>query len=149
MLLGIANGGLIDWNNLQIIETIDEEGRLHVISEEQMFDILGFKVQEERAQKEKEARTKHNASRVVPPIDVDGAAIHIHDHIQDERVVVYDKDNPELKLEARFPSMDEFRLAVRRYAIKAEFELFVFKTNRERCDAYCRADKNCTWHVHA
>jgi hypothetical protein len=46
-----------------------------------MFDILGFKVQEERAQKEKEARTKHNASRVVPPMDVDGAVIHVHDRI--------------------------------------------------------------------
>jgi hypothetical protein len=58
-------------------------------------------------------------------------------------------DNPELKLEARFPSMDEFRLVVRTYAIKVEFELFVFKTDRERCDAYCKANKNCTWHVHA
>jgi hypothetical protein len=63
-------------------------------------------------------------------VDVDGAAIHVHDRIQDERVVVYDKDNPELKLEARFPSMDEFRLAVRTYAIKAKFELFMFKTDR-------------------
>jgi hypothetical protein len=45
--------------------------------------------------------------------------------------------------------MDEFRLAVRTYAIKAEFELFVFKTDREMCDAYCRADQNYTWHVHA
>jgi hypothetical protein len=51
---------------------------------------------------------------------------------------VYDKDNPELKLEAKFPSMDEFRLAVQTYAIKAEFELFVFNTDRERYDAYCR-----------
>jgi hypothetical protein len=67
-----------------------------------------------------------------------GAAIHVDDRIQDERVVVYDKDNPELKLEARFPSMDEFRLAVQTYAIKAEFELFVFNTDRERYDAYCR-----------
>jgi hypothetical protein len=41
MLVGIVNNGLIDWDNLQIIEIIDEEGRLQVISEEQMFDILG------------------------------------------------------------------------------------------------------------
>jgi hypothetical protein len=41
-----------------------------------------------------------------------GAAIHVDDRIQDKRAVVYDKDNPEVKLEARFPSMDEFRLAV-------------------------------------
>jgi hypothetical protein len=44
---------------------------------------------------------------------------------------MYDKDNPELKLEARLPSMDEFRLAVQTYVIKAEFELFVFNTDRE------------------
>jgi hypothetical protein len=28
MLVGIANSGPLDWDNLQIIETNDEEGRL-------------------------------------------------------------------------------------------------------------------------
>jgi hypothetical protein len=104
----------VDWDNLQIVQRIDEERRLQVISEEQLFAILGFKIQEERAQKEREAGSKRSASRVVPPIDVgvDDAAIHVDDHIQDERVVVYDKDNSELKLDATFPSMDEFRLVV-------------------------------------
>jgi hypothetical protein len=51
MVVGIANNGPVDWDNLQIVERIDEEGRLQVVSEEQMFDILGFKDQEERAQK--------------------------------------------------------------------------------------------------
>jgi hypothetical protein len=116
-----------------------------------MFDILEFKIQEERTQKERAVRSKHIASRVVPPIDVgvDGATIHVDDRIQDERDVVYDKDNPELKLEASFPSVDEFRLVVRTYAIKAEFELFVLKSDRENYDVYCRADKKCTCHVHA
>jgi hypothetical protein len=44
MLVGIANNVMVDWDNLQIVERIDEEGRLQVIIEEQMFDILGFKV---------------------------------------------------------------------------------------------------------
>jgi hypothetical protein len=44
MLVGIVNNGMVDWDNLQIVERIDEEGRLQVIIEEQMFDILGFKV---------------------------------------------------------------------------------------------------------
>jgi hypothetical protein len=47
-----------------------------------MFDILGFKVHEERAQKEKEVGTKHSASRVVPlDVSVDGATIHVDDRI--------------------------------------------------------------------
>jgi hypothetical protein len=151
MLVRIANNGPVDWDNIQIIETIDEEGRLQVISEEQIFAILGFKVEEERAKKEREVATKCSASRVVPPMDVgvDGAALLVDDHIPDERVIVYDKKNPKLKLDARFPFMDEFRLAFRTYAIKAEFELYVFKTDKEMYNAYCTADKNCTWHVHA
>jgi hypothetical protein len=69
---------------------------LQIINEEQLFAILGFKIQEKRAQKEREAGSKHSASRVIPPIDVDDAAIHVDDHIHDKRVVVYD-------------NMDEFR----------------------------------------
>jgi hypothetical protein len=45
--------------------------------------------------------------------------------------------------------MEEFRLAVWTYAIEAKFELHVFKTNKDRYDAYCKADKDFTWHVPA
>jgi hypothetical protein len=142
--------GRIDWDTIQIVETIDEEGRLEVASEDQLFAILGLKA-EERTKKDREAPTKCSSRIVVPPIGVDvgDAVIPVDDRIADERLIVYDKDNLELKLEARFPSMDEFRLVVRTYAIKAEFELHVFKIDNDRYDAYCKADKDCTWHVHA
>jgi hypothetical protein len=55
MLVGIANNGPVDWDNLQIVERIDE-GRLHVISEEEIIDILGFKVQEERAKRKEKPK---------------------------------------------------------------------------------------------
>jgi hypothetical protein len=60
-----------------------------------------------------------------PPIgvDVDDAVIPINDRIVDERLIVYDKDNPELKLEVMFPSMEELRFSIGTYAIKAKFEL--------------------------
>jgi hypothetical protein len=143
--------GRIDWDTIQIVETVDEESRLEVASADQLFAILGLKAEEERVKKDREATTKRSAQGVIPPIGVDvgDATVLIDDHIADERLIVYDKDNPELKLEAMFPSMDEFRLAVRTYVIKAEFELHVFKTDKDRYDAYCKADKHCTWHVHA
>jgi hypothetical protein len=92
----------VDWDNLQIVQRIDEEGRLQIISEEQLFAILGFKIQEKRAQKKREAGSKRSASRVVPPIDVgvDDAAIHIDDHIHDERIVVYDNNMDEFRLDS-------------------------------------------------
>jgi hypothetical protein len=55
MLVGIANNGPADWDNLQIVERIDE-GRLQVISEEEIIDILGFKVQEERAKRKEKPK---------------------------------------------------------------------------------------------
>jgi hypothetical protein len=70
--------------------------------------------------------------------------ITLDDHIPDERVIVYEKNIPELKLEAKLPSMDEFRLTIRTYGIEADFELHVFKTDKDRYDAYCKADKSCT-----
>jgi hypothetical protein len=78
-----------------------------------------LKAEEERAtKKDREAATNRSARRVVPPIGVDvgDAVVPIYDHIADEKLIMYDKDNPELKLEARFPSMDEFRLTVMTYA---------------------------------
>jgi hypothetical protein len=132
--------GIIDWDTIQIVEIIDEEGRLEVASEDQLFSILRLKVEEERAKNDREDATRHSAPRVVPPIgiDVGDAVILVDDHIAYERLIVYDKDNPVLKLEARFSYMEEFRLAVRTYAIKAEFELRVFKTSKYRYDAYCQ-----------
>jgi hypothetical protein len=111
--------GRIDWDTIQIVETIDEEVRLEIDNDDQLFAILGLKAEEERAtKKDREAATNRSAGRVVPPIGVDvgDAVVPIHDHIADEKLIMYDKDNPELKLEARFPSMDEFRLTVRTYA---------------------------------
>jgi hypothetical protein len=55
MLVGIANNDPVDWDNLQIVERIDE-GRLQVISEEEIIDILGFKVQEERAKRKEKPK---------------------------------------------------------------------------------------------
>jgi hypothetical protein len=97
-----------------------------------LFAILGLKVEEERAKNDREAATKCGTWRVLPPIgvDVDDAVIPINDRIVDERLIMYDKDNPELKLEARFPSMEELRFSIGTYAIKAKFELRL--QNRQR-----------------
>ena len=37
----------IDWNTLQIVERQDEEGRLEVIDEDQLYNLLGLTVDEE------------------------------------------------------------------------------------------------------
>jgi hypothetical protein len=34
---------VVDWNSLQIVETHDEEGRIELMSENQMYEILGLR----------------------------------------------------------------------------------------------------------
>jgi hypothetical protein len=53
MLVGIANNVPVDWDNIQIVETNWRGRKMLVISEEQIFVVLGFKVEEERAKKRK------------------------------------------------------------------------------------------------
>jgi hypothetical protein len=50
--------GVVDWDNLQIIETIDDEGRLQVTNEEQLYIVLGFKGEDERANKARKVAAK-------------------------------------------------------------------------------------------
>ncbi|KAL5664138.1 hypothetical protein ACJX0J_024246, partial [Zea mays] len=91
----------VDWDALQIIETNDDEGRLQVASEEQLYD--------ERAQKDRQDNIQHSHSSV-PNInsDVDGATIYVDDHIPNERLILYNKDKPEMKVGALIPSMIDF-----------------------------------------
>jgi hypothetical protein len=46
--------------------------------------------------------------------------------------ILHDVDHPDLKLGTLYPSMKEFRLAVRQYTINEEFELGITKSDRNR-----------------
>lgn len=87
-----------------------------------------MRAEDERAQKDRQDNIQHSHSSV-PNInsDVDGATIYVDDHIPNERLILYNKDKPEMKVGALIPSMIEFRLAVRQYVINMEFELIVGK----------------------
>jgi hypothetical protein len=141
--------GVVDWDNLQIIETIDDEGRLQVTSDDQLYAVLGLKGEDERAVKARKVAIK-DSSRQVPYVDVNfnSTTILEDDDIPDERSIVYDPDNLEFKLGVLFPSMADFRLAVRQYVINEEFELHVGETDKNRYDGYCKGANDCTWHVH-
>jgi hypothetical protein len=45
--------GRIDWDTIQIVETIDGEVRLEIDNDDQLFAILGLKAEEERATKKR------------------------------------------------------------------------------------------------
>jgi hypothetical protein len=60
----------------------------------------------------------------------------------------YDRDNSEVKAGSTFVDKKAFKLVVKQYTIKREFQTFVEHSDRERYRARC-ANPTCEWWVHA
>jgi hypothetical protein len=70
------------------------------------------------------------------------------DFIQDEKRVVYNTMNPSMQLGYLFPNMKEFRIAMRQYAIKHEFELGIDVTSTTRYVGYYKGG-DYPWRIYA
>ena len=49
------------------------------------------------------------------------------DSVPPEEEIAYDKENPPMDLGALFPSMKDFRMAIRQYAIKSEIDIWGYR----------------------
>ena len=90
--------------------------------------------------------------------DVDGqlmkdAADDVDDAHDDELVSVYDKENPIIQVGKLFPSMKEFRMCFKTYAVKHEFDAKTMWTDRKKFYARCRgldgSVRPCKWYISA
>jgi hypothetical protein len=41
---------IVDWENLQIIEPLDEEGRVNIVDDDQLYVLLGLRAEDEAAE---------------------------------------------------------------------------------------------------
>jgi hypothetical protein len=124
---------------------------LELIDEDQVYVILGLRDEDdnaERAAKEVVARAGADGDKgkALAVEDTHGAAIPVDDDIPGETMILYDPKKPSMDLGTIYPSMEEFRLAVRQYAINEEFELKIVKTCPKKYVADCR-DEGCPWHL--
>jgi hypothetical protein len=70
------------------------------------------------------------------------------DEIPNEMVALSDWMNPVMEPESRYKDMTIFRLAMRQYAIKKEFELGIEAITPLKYRGYCRGN-DCPWKIHA
>jgi hypothetical protein len=56
----------------------------------------------------------------------------------------WDRENPDMLVGTHYPSMDDFRLAVRHHSILNEFELGTEKSNLDRFRGFCKS-AGCPW----
>jgi hypothetical protein len=76
--------------------------------------------------------------------EMDEAAVHVDDIADEEPLHEWDRDNPDMSVGTCYPSMDEFRLAVRQHAIKGQFEMHVEHSDTDRYRVKCGA-LGCPW----
>jgi hypothetical protein len=62
---------------------------------------------------------------------------------------VHNRENPTFVVDATFPNGEAFKLAMRQFAIKGEFEVDVSHSNKTRYIAKCAKTKDCTWRIYA
>jgi hypothetical protein len=72
-------------------------------------------------------------------------AILIFQHLPGE-MMMFDRNNSVMEPGSLYPSMKEFRLAMRQYSIDKEFELGIEATDKRRYRGYCRGE-DCPWSI--
>lgn len=133
----VQNMPRVDWDSLQIVETHDEEGRIALLSENQMYALLGLR-------EDDPTNGPEYAQHVV---DHDEDDIPISDVVPSDIVISYDKDHPIMKIGTIYPIMEEFKMAVRQFAINEEFTLGTEKLDTRRYRCFCKSSIDCPWKI--
>ena len=124
-----------------------------MMDDEVMYALLGLRLEDEEADKAREAARKvcGEQNNDTWEVDTTGAAIDVDDYLPGEMTVVHDPNRPRMDLGTVYPNMKEFRLAVRQFAINEEFELHIVKTDPTRYIADCKGEgcngERCRWHL--
>jgi hypothetical protein len=118
---------LFDWDSMVLSGLWEEEGRRDVLSEMQMYSQLGLIEEDETKENRRDEALRGGTSNLDESDHIDLGDHNIdqpcEDYLPDEKIVKYDKINPSMQPDNLFPNMKEFRIAMRQYAIKHEFEL--------------------------
>jgi len=142
----------VDWDTIQIVETHDDEGRIALMSESQICELLGLTEEGTTNIPAQgfDCRMDEEGNDNEIGQDTDGAAIPTSDAVPGEMVISYDKNNPSMEVGTLYPTMEEFKLAVRQFAINKEFDLGVEKSCKTRYRAFCKSgdeDCPCPWRI--
>jgi hypothetical protein len=129
----------------------EEEGRRDVPSEMHMYSQLGLIEEDEAEENIRDEALRGGATNLDESNHIDSGDNNIDQQCEydlpDEKRVKYDKINPSMQPGSLFPNMKEFRIAMRQYAIKHEFELGIDVTSTTRYVGYCKGGE-CPWRIY-
>jgi len=107
-----------------------------LLDEEQIYETMGFKAADE-------GTNGGEGTKEIPVLEIspelqaemDAAAIPVN-------------NNPDMAVGTLYPSMPEFRLAVKQHAIVKEFELGTEKSDKQRFRGFYKSE-GCKWIIRA
>ncbi|KAE8793488.1 hypothetical protein D1007_31902 [Hordeum vulgare] len=147
---------IVDWNVVELNEKIDLV--IAPISDIDMAEMFGIQVDDKDKEKDDSSlRADGNTSPRNANEDEEElirmAADDVYDTNDNELVCLYDKENPVIEVGKLWPSMVEFRMSFRTYAVKKEFEAKTMWTDQNkfyaRCKGYDGGGNACKWRKHA
>ena len=147
---------VVDWNVVELNEKTDLV--ITPISDIDMAQMFGIQVDDK--DKEKDDNFSPADGNTGPRnADEDEeelmreAADDVDDANDNELVCLYDKENPIIEVGKLWPSMNEFRMSFRTYAVKKEFDAKTMWTDRKkfyaRCKGYDGGGNPCKWYISA
>lgn len=152
----VMNETLFDWSNLEI-DLDDDAERQQCIDEDAMYVLLGLRDEDERTRMNSQGAasfTSQLPSQGVMSDDIGvdvndiDAAMPVDDEIPEAVNILHDANHPSMARGTVYPSMADFRLAVRQYAINEEFEFGTTKSDKLRYRVYCQGNEGtCPWRV--
>jgi hypothetical protein len=144
---------VIDWSQIEIAPANEDEIEVP-IAEENLCLMLGVndKSRHRRAIAGVaiEASTA-NINACMDSIDKEllaDAALPVPEDMHEEHHFWYDKEHPVIEEGCLFPSMDEFRMLLRTFAIRGKFDIQIQASDTTRFIGRCKGDI-CPWRITA
>jgi hypothetical protein len=111
-----------------------------------MYDKLGLKQEDEKETKAREDACDTRGSSTVQTDFFD--ELVCGDQLPEEMVALCDWRTPLMNLGSRYKDMPTFRLAMRQFAIKKEFELGIESSSPIKYRGFCKGG-DFPWRIHA
>ena len=84
----------------------DDEGRLEIIDDEVMYNLLGFSAEDEMAKKAREAANNLPGAGSGEEVDTTGAAIVVDDYLLGEMIVAHDPNRPNMAFDTVYRNQE-------------------------------------------
>ena len=104
----------VDWAELTILAEPNEDREAkEVADEDKVYEAMGFKAADERVEEATRESVPVPTMTAKMQSDMVEAAIPVDDNVDEEPLFDWDRDNPDMSIGVCYPSMYDFRLAVR------------------------------------